>query len=107
MGPGSPGDRTAEAGDRARPRFCLCDCSRGLLLRPTRRHRRSRWDRDANRRIAVDLAQRSIRVAGDDAFALGCGAFVLGYFNEDIGAALAAMDHSLFLNPNSARIREW
>ena len=44
---------------------------------------------EADRRIALDLARRALRTAGDDSMALACIAHVFGYFNEDIKDALA------------------
>ena len=58
-------------------------------------------DAQANRRIALDLVRRALRTAGDDLMALACIAHVLGYFNEDIQAALAILARSLAVNPNS------
>jgi adenylate cyclase len=58
-------------------------------------------DQEANRRIALDLARRALRTAGDDSMALACIAHVLGYFNEDIKDALAILARSLAVNPNS------
>jgi adenylate cyclase len=51
-------------------------------------------DAQANRRIALDLVRRALRTAGDDSMALACIAHVLGYFNEDIQAALAILARS-------------
>ena len=64
-------------------------------------------DRDANRQKALDLAHRALRVAGDDALALAATAHVLGYFNEDIHAAIATIDRSLALNPSLAYGWRW
>jgi len=58
-------------------------------------------DPEANLRIALDLARRALRTAGDDATALACIAHVLGYFNEDIENALAILARSIAVNPNS------
>ena len=62
---------------------------------------------EANRRIAIDLARRALRAAGDDAMALAGVAHVLGYFNEDISAAVAIVDRSLALDPSSAYGWRW
>ena len=62
---------------------------------------------EANRRIALDLARRALRTAGDDAMALACVAHVLGYFNEDIRDALAILDRSIAVNPNSFWAWRW
>src|SRR6516162_3371654 len=64
-------------------------------------------DREANRRTAIDLARRGVQVATDDPTALGQAALVLGYFGEDIHAALAMIDRALALNPSSARAWYW
>jgi TolB-like protein/class 3 adenylate cyclase len=69
----------------------------------------SSWaeDREANRRTAIDLARRAVQVATDDPTVLGRAALVLGYFGEDIDAALALIDRALTLNPSSARAWYW
>jgi TolB-like protein/tetratricopeptide (TPR) repeat protein len=59
-------------------------------------------DHQSNRRTGIDLARRALRVGGDDAFALASVAHVLGYFNEDIDAAIAIIDRSIALNPSCA-----
>jgi TolB-like protein/class 3 adenylate cyclase len=64
-------------------------------------------DRESNRRIAIDLAHRALRVAACDALALAGVAHVLGYFNEDIDAAIAIIDRSLALNRSSAYGWRW
>jgi len=64
-------------------------------------------DREANRRTAIDLARRAVQVATDDPTVLGQAALVLGYFGEDINAALALIDRALALNPSSARAWYW
>jgi adenylate cyclase len=58
-------------------------------------------DQDTNRLIALILARRALRTAGDDSMALACIAHVLGYFNEDIKDALAILARSIAVNPNS------
>jgi adenylate cyclase len=63
--------------------------------------------REANRRTAIDLARRAVQVATDDPTVLGRAALVLGYFGEDIDAALALIDRALALNPSSARAWYW
>jgi adenylate cyclase len=62
------------------------------------------WTNDvaANRREAIQLARRALRVAGDDPGVLGNVAYVLAYFGEDIAAATALIDRSLELNPSFA-----
>ena len=59
-------------------------------------------DRRDNRRVGIDLARRALRTGGDDALALASVAHVLGYFNEDIDAAIAIVDRSIALNPSCA-----
>ena len=60
-------------------------------------------DLELNRREGVDLARRAIGVAGDDPLVLGSAAYVLGYFGEDINAAIELTDRALTLNPSFAR----
>ena len=60
-------------------------------------------DRETNRRKAVDFAQQAVRSAAGDSNALARAARVLGYFGEDIHAAIGIIDRSLALNPNSAQ----
>ena len=47
-------------------------------------------DAGADRREGIDLARRALRVAGDDPEVLGLAARVLGYFGEDLAAAIAS-----------------
>jgi adenylate cyclase len=67
------------------------------------------WTKDesADRREGIDLARRAVRVAGGDPDVLGLVARVLGYFGEDLGAAIALIDRSLELNPSFALGWEW
>jgi len=67
------------------------------------------WTKDASadRREGIDLARRALRVAGSDPDVLGLVARVLGYFGEDLGAAVALIDRSLELNPSFALGWEW
>jgi TolB-like protein/class 3 adenylate cyclase len=51
----------------------------------------------------IDLVRRALRVAGDDPNVLSRAAYVLGYFGEEIDAAIALLDRGLELNPSSAR----
>jgi adenylate cyclase len=60
-------------------------------------------DLEATRREGINLARRALGVAGDDAYVLANAAFSLGYFGEDIAAALALIDRCLKLNPSFAR----
>ena len=64
-------------------------------------------DPTAGERIAVDLARRALRVAGSDPEVLGLVARVLGYFGEDLAAAIALMDRALEINPNFALGWQW
>jgi TolB-like protein len=59
-------------------------------------------DRETTRRTGLDLARRAIRVGGDDPGVLAYAAFTLGFFGEDIDAALALIDHAVALNPSFA-----
>jgi TolB-like protein len=59
-------------------------------------------DREENRRDGLDLAQRALRVAGDDPSVIAPAAFVVGRFREDIDGAIALIDRSLALNPSFA-----
>ena len=64
-------------------------------------------DPTAEERVAVDFARRALRVAGGDPEVLGLVARVLGYFGEDLAAAIALMDRALELNPNFALGWQW
>jgi tetratricopeptide (TPR) repeat protein len=64
-------------------------------------------DLESNRHTAIDFAHRALRTAGADALALAGVAHVLGYFNEDIDAAIGIIDRSLALNPSSAYGWRW
>jgi adenylate cyclase len=59
-------------------------------------------DRERLRRDAIELAHRCVDAAADDANALCTAAFALGYFGEDISAAIALIDRGLALNPSHA-----
>jgi TolB-like protein/class 3 adenylate cyclase len=63
--------------------------------------------RDTNRHKAVDLARQALRVAGDDPGVLTHAAHVMGYFGEDITAAIGLMDRALALNPSFAHGWRW
>jgi adenylate cyclase len=67
------------------------------------------WTNDAgvNRREGIDLAGRALKAAGSDAEVLGQVARVLGYFGEDLAAAIALMDRALELNPSFALGWQW
>jgi TolB-like protein len=64
-------------------------------------------DCDAICRKGVELARRAIEASPDDPNVLNKAARALAYFGEDIGAAIALLDRSLKLNPNSARAWMW
>jgi tetratricopeptide (TPR) repeat protein len=64
-------------------------------------------DPEAISRKGIELARRAVQVAGDDPNVLNKAARALAYFGEDIGAAIALLDRSLKLNPNSARAWMW
>jgi adenylate cyclase len=59
-------------------------------------------DRQRSRQEAVNLAQRALRVAGDDPNVLVGVAEVLGYFEPDIAPAITLVDRALDLNPSYA-----
>lgn len=59
-------------------------------------------DPTAVRAHGVDYARRALSAAIDDPFVLASAAVVLGYFGEDIEAAIALMEHALLLNPSFA-----
>jgi len=63
--------------------------------------------RDTNRGQAIDLARQALRVAGDDPGVLTHAAHVLGYFGEDITAAIGLLDRALALNPSFAHGWRW
>jgi adenylate cyclase len=71
-------------------------------------------DPDANRRAGVDLARRALRGSGDDPYTLVVSAYALGYFGEDLTAAIALVDRALDINPSfstgwyySGQLRMW
>jgi adenylate cyclase len=59
-------------------------------------------DQETHRRKGVDLARQALLVARDDADVLGNSAYTLGYFGEDIDAAMALIDRAVSLNPSFA-----
>ena len=59
-------------------------------------------DEETSRLEGLNLARSALQVAEDDPNVLGNSAFVLGYFGENIDAALALMDRSLALNTSFA-----
>ena len=60
-------------------------------------------DPESDRRKGVDLTRRALQISPDDPDVLAIAAFVLGYFGEDIDAAIALIDRCLVLNPSFAR----
>ncbi|MGD9616843.1 MAG: winged helix-turn-helix domain-containing tetratricopeptide repeat protein [Alphaproteobacteria bacterium] len=64
-------------------------------------------ERQDNRRIAIDLAQQTLRRAGSNGFALAAAGHVVGYFNEDSKAGLAIIDRGLTINPSFATGWHW
>ena len=64
-------------------------------------------DSDAICRKGVELARRALEAAPDDPNVLHKAARALAYFGEDIDAAIALLERSLKLNPNSARAWMW
>jgi adenylate cyclase len=57
---------------------------------------------NASRREGVERAHQALRYSGDDAGTLARVAYALGYFGEDIDAAIALVDRSLQINPSFA-----
>jgi hypothetical protein len=57
----------------------------------------------ASRGESLDLAQRGLRCGEDDAEVLATAGYLLGYFGEDIDAAISLIVRSLELNPSYAR----
>jgi hypothetical protein len=53
--------------------------------------------------MSIDLARRSLRVAGKDPYVIANAARTFGLFGEDIATAIASVDRSLQLNPSFAR----
>jgi len=64
-------------------------------------------DPSKDRREGMDLASRALRVAGNDADVVGNVARVLGYFGEDLPAAISLIDRALELNPSFALGWQW
>jgi adenylate cyclase len=64
-------------------------------------------DLESNRRDGIDLARRALRFAPDDPDVLASAGFALGFFGEDINAAIGLVDRSLDLNPSFARGWHW
>jgi TolB-like protein len=64
-------------------------------------------DIEANRHTGLDLARRALGIAADDPDLLARGAYLLGYFGEDIGAAIEMMDRALASRPSLAHGWFW
>jgi TolB-like protein len=64
-------------------------------------------DRETNRHTGLDLARRALRVAADDPDVLARVAYLLGYFGEDIDAAIGLMDRALASRPSLAHGWFW
>jgi len=62
------------------------------------------WTDDlaVNRRHAVRLARQALQSGADDPVVLADAGLLLGYFGEDINAALRLVDRALALNPSYA-----
>jgi TolB-like protein/class 3 adenylate cyclase len=83
------------------PRFALA-LGRAAQARSMLDTRGGVDDPDKNRAEAIGLARRCVEAATDDPNALCWAGFALGYFGEDIDAAIALVDRSLALNPSYA-----
>ena len=59
-------------------------------------------DPAASRREGIDLAHRALRTASNDPNVFGKVAYVLGFFGEDISAAITLADRALEINPSYA-----
>jgi TolB-like protein/class 3 adenylate cyclase len=71
-------------------------------------------DPETSRLAGLDLARKTLRAGAEDPCAIIRAAYVLGYFGEDIGIALALADRALEMNPSfavgwyySAYLRLW
>jgi TolB-like protein len=64
-------------------------------------------DRETNRQTGIGLAQRALRGSPDDSEVLARAAFALGYFGEDVDAAIALVDYALTLTPSCAMAWYW
>jgi TolB-like protein len=58
---------------------------------------------ERSRLKGVALARQALQVAQNDPGILANAAFVLGFFDEDIGAMIALVDRAIALNPSYAR----
>jgi TolB-like protein len=64
-------------------------------------------DLEVVRRTSVDFARQALRFGPDEPDVLALAGFALGYFGEDINAAIGLIDRCLALNPSSARGWHW
>ena len=64
-------------------------------------------DRERNRRKSINFARQALRCAPDDTEVLAHAAHVLGYFDEDLDAAIPLVDRALVLNPSYANGWYW
>jgi adenylate cyclase len=64
-------------------------------------------DRETNRRTGIGLARRALRGSPDDSEVLARAAFALGYFGEDVDAAIGLVDRALALTPSCAMAWYW
>jgi len=64
-------------------------------------------NRQQNRCKSINLARQALRCAPDDPEVLAHAAHVLGYFDEDLDAAIALVDRALVLNPSYANGWYW
>jgi adenylate cyclase len=60
-------------------------------------------DAAAARREGIEFARRALAVSDNDPAVLGLAARLLGYFGEDIAAAITLIDRALELNPSFAQ----
>lgn len=84
------------------------DCGPALSLAAHchRLMRANGWADDPRRarQAGLDLAQRALRVAGDDAVVVARAAFVLHELGSDREAAVALLDRAIALNPGSSLV---
>jgi adenylate cyclase len=62
------------------------------------------WSSDAapHRRAAVEMIQRAVKAAGDDAFVLSIAAIIAAYLENDIARASGFAERAIAANPGSA-----
>jgi adenylate cyclase len=64
-------------------------------------------DPETNRLKGLDLSHRALQASSEDPNVLSRTGWTLAYFGEDIDGALALLDRSLKLNPNSVESWRW